>query len=89
MSVTSWGRLPLAEGFAQFAGDVWQALQDTETAAAAGDHELCAGVWAVDGSDRQRDSVHSRLHAVGAPHPWLGHLAHNARSSLHRVQHLI
>ena len=74
---------------AQLAGDVWQALQDTEAAAAAGDHEFRAGIWAVDGGNWQRPGVHSRLHAVGAPHPRMGHLAHNACCRLHRVQHLI
>lgn len=66
-------------------GDVRQALQDTAAAAAAGDHELCAGIWAVGGRHRERHRVHRRLHAVGAPHPRLGHLALPPRRSLHRV----
>ncbi len=70
------------------AGDVRQALQDTEAAAAAGDHERCAGVWAVDGSHRQRPGVHSWVHAVGSPHPWLGDLANHACRRLHCVQYL-
>ncbi len=70
------------------AGDVREAVQDTEAAVAAGDHELCAGFRAVGGRDRQCRCLHRRLHAVGAPHPRLGHMAIPARCSLYCVQHL-